>query len=115
MKVKHSAWIAISVVVWAIAVHADVATPNWDAAAKSWWAHVQYLAGDSLEGRETGSHGFELAAAYVQDQFKQAGLKPAGPPGYFESVAFMSPSPTPLNQAGNWCVINPPLQLFSAR
>jgi hypothetical protein len=95
MKVKHSSWIAISIVVWAIAVHADVATPNWDAAAKSWWAHVQYLAGDSLEGRETGSHGFELAAAYVQDQFKQAGLKPAGTTGYFESVAFHVTQPDP--------------------
>jgi hypothetical protein len=72
-----------------------VATPDWDAAAKSWWAHVQYLAGDSLEGRETGSHGFDLAAAYVQDQFKQAGLEPAGTDGYFESVAFHVTQPDP--------------------
>jgi Zn-dependent M28 family amino/carboxypeptidase len=95
MKVKHGAGIVISLVACAIAVHADVASPNWDAAAKSWWAHVQYLAGDSLEGRETGSHGFELAAAYVQDQFKQAGLKPAGTSGYFESVAFHVTQPDP--------------------
>jgi hypothetical protein len=95
MKVKHAPWMAISLAAWAIAVHADVATPDWDAAAKSWWAHVQYLAGDSLEGRETGSRGFELAAAYVQEQFKQAGLKPAGSDGYFESVAFHVTQPDP--------------------
>jgi hypothetical protein len=95
MKVKHAPWIVISLVACAIVVHADVATPDWDAAAKSWWAHVQYLAGDSLEGRETGSHGFDLAAAYVQDQFKQAGLKPAGTDGYFESVAFHVTQPDP--------------------
>jgi Zn-dependent M28 family amino/carboxypeptidase len=95
MKVKHTPWIVISLVACAIAVHADVATPDWDAAAKSWWAHVQYLAGDSLEGRETGSHGFDLAAAYVQDQFKQAGLEPAGTDGYFESVAFHVTQPDP--------------------
>ena len=95
MKVKHTPWIVISLVACAIAVHADVATPDWDAAAKSWWAHVQYLANDSLEGRETGSHGFELAAAYVQDQFKLAGLKPAGTAGYFESVAFHVTQPDP--------------------
>jgi Zn-dependent M28 family amino/carboxypeptidase len=95
MKVKHAPWIVISLVACAIAVHADVATPDWDGAAKSWWAHVQYLAGDSLEGRETGSRGFELAAAYVQDQFKQAGLKPAGTDGYFESVAFHVTQPDP--------------------
>jgi Peptidase family M28 len=95
MKVKHAPWIAISIVAWAIAGHADVATPDWDAAAKSWWANVQYLAGDSLEGRETGSHGFDLAASYVQDQFKQAGLTPAGTAGFFESVAFHVTQPDP--------------------
>jgi hypothetical protein len=95
MKVKHAPWIAISSIAGAIAGHAAVATPDWDVAAKSWWAHVQYLAGDSLEGRETGSHGFDLAAAYVQDQFKQAGLKPAGTAGYFESVAFHVTHPDP--------------------
>lgn len=94
MKVKHAPWI-VSLVACAIAVHADVATPDWDGAAKSWWAHVQYLAGDSLEGRETGSRGFELAAAYVQDQFKQAELRPAGTDGYFESVAFHVTQPDP--------------------
>jgi Zn-dependent M28 family amino/carboxypeptidase len=99
MKVKHARWIVISLVAWAIAGHADVATPDWNAAAKSWWAHVQYLAGDSLEGRETGSHGFELAAAYVQDQFKQAGLKPAGASGYFEHVAFHVTQPDPSQSA----------------
>ena len=55
MKVKYAPWIILVLVGLAVAVHADVATPDWDAAAKSWWAHVQYLAGDSLEGRETGS------------------------------------------------------------
>jgi Peptidase family M28 len=95
MKVKYAPWIVISLVAWAIAVHADVANLNWETAAKNWWAHVQYLAGDSLEGRETGSHGFELAAAYVQDQFRHAGLKPAGTSGYFESVAFHVTQPDP--------------------
>ena len=94
MKVKHAPWMAISLAAWAIAVPADVATPDWDAAAKSWWAHVQCLAGDSLEGRETGSHGFDLAAAYVQDQFKQAGLKPAGTAGHLAAKRESLPAST---------------------
>jgi Zn-dependent M28 family amino/carboxypeptidase len=69
-------------------VAAMAATPDWDALGKQWWAHVQYLADDSLEGRNTGSAGFEKAAAYVAEQFKNAGLKPAGEKGYIQSVEF---------------------------
>ena len=31
-----------------------------------------------MEGRDTGSEAYERAAKYVADQFKSAGLKPAG-------------------------------------
>jgi hypothetical protein len=55
-----------------------------------WWAHVQFLADDSLEGRNTGSEGHKKAAAYVADHFKQAGLEPAGTSGYLQPVAFVS-------------------------
>jgi Zn-dependent M28 family amino/carboxypeptidase len=63
-------------------------TPDWNAAAKNWWAHVQYLADDSLQGRHTGTAGFDLAAAYVEKQFRDAGLQPAGTSGYRQDVAF---------------------------
>lgn len=68
-------------------IAADNAT-NWNSAAKSWWAHVQYLADDSLQGRHTGTAGFDLAAAYVEKQFREAGLQPAGTTGYRQDVAF---------------------------
>ena len=29
-------------------------------AASRWWSHVQYLAGDKLQGRDTGSEGYKL-------------------------------------------------------
>ena len=58
--------------------------------AQRWWAHVQFLADDSLEGRNTGSEGHKKAAAYVADRFKQAGLEPAGTSGYLQPVAFVS-------------------------
>jgi Peptidase family M28 len=78
---------SILLVLGVIATKATTST-DWDAAAKSWWAHVQYLADDKLEGRHTGSAGFQLATQYVQDQFREAGLKPAGTNGYLQPVAF---------------------------
>ena len=45
---------------------------------KSWWAHIQFLADDKLEGRNVGTPGFEAAVAYVESQFQTIGLKPAG-------------------------------------
>ena len=67
---------------------AIAATPDWEALGKRWWAHVQYLADDKWEGRDTGSGGFEMAAAYVVAQFKNAGLKPAGADGFLQPVRF---------------------------
>src|SRR5688572_23859135 len=60
-----------------------------DAAAR-WWAHVEFLASDALEGRDTGSEGHRKAAAYVAEQFKAAGLAPAGTSGYLQPVQFVS-------------------------
>src|SRR5262245_32816500 len=53
-----------------------------------WWAHVQALANDGMEGRNTGSAGHRRAAEYVSDQFGKAGLEPAGSGGYIQPVAF---------------------------
>ncbi len=62
--------------------------PDWNALGKLWWAHVQYLADDSLEGRATGSPGFEKAASYIAEQFRAAGLQPAGVDGYLQPLDF---------------------------
>ena len=89
MKAGNAPWIVITLVAFSGAARAAVDPSTWDTRAQSWWSHVQYLAGDTLEGRETGSHGFELAAAYVEDQFKQAGLKPGGSDEFLQNVAFL--------------------------
>lgn len=59
-------------------------------AATAWWAHIQYLASDRLEGRASGSPGHRLAADYVAQQFRAAGLKPLLPGGYLQPVDFRS-------------------------
>ncbi len=64
------------------------ATIDWNAEGKHWWFHVQYLADNKLEGRNTGSEGYRKAAAYVAGEFERAGLKPAGTAGYFQPIQF---------------------------
>lgn len=63
-------------------------SPDWDVLGNRWWAHVQYLADDKLEGRDTGSPGFQKAAGYMADQFRAAGLQPAGTDGYRQPMDF---------------------------
>ena len=38
-------------------------------------AHVTFLADDLLEGRDTGSRGYDIAARYVATQFEALGLQ----------------------------------------
>ena len=60
-----------------------------EARGKAWWAHVQYLADDSMQGRLTGSEEYLKAAAYVVEKFKSYGLQPAGVNGgFYQPVKF---------------------------
>ena len=54
----------------------------------AWWSHVKFLADDSLEGRDTGSEGLRKAQAYAVEQFKKAGLEPAGTDGFYQPISF---------------------------
>jgi len=49
-----------------------------DKTATRWFSHVEALANDGMEGRNTGSPGHKRAAEYVTAQFKKSGLEPAG-------------------------------------
>jgi Zn-dependent M28 family amino/carboxypeptidase len=55
-----------------------------------WWAHVQYLADDNMQGRGTGTAGYLKAAQFVAAEFERAGLTAAGTDGYFQTVKFRS-------------------------
>lgn len=70
------------------AVAAFAANPDYTAEGKRWWSHVEVLAADNMEGRNTGSEGYRKAAEYVRSQFEKAGLKPAGTNGYFQPMKF---------------------------
>ena len=56
-------------------------TPAEQVAANSVRGHVEFLADDQLEGRDTGSRGHEIAAHYVASRFREMGLEPGGPAG----------------------------------
>jgi hypothetical protein len=53
-------------------------------------ADLSFLADDLLEGRATGTHGYDLAARYVAAQFQAMGLKPGGRDGWYQSVPFVT-------------------------
>jgi len=65
----------------------DAGVSHFD--GNTWWSHVKFLADDSLEGRDTGSEGLRKAQAYAVEQFKKAGLEPAGTDGFYQPVSFM--------------------------
>lgn len=51
-------------------------------------SHVRFLADDLLEGRLTGTRGYDLAAAYVATRFEALGLKPAVDNGWYQKISF---------------------------
>jgi hypothetical protein len=63
---------------------ASAATGEGD--AREVRAHTTYLADDLLEGRATGTRGYDLAARYVASQFARAGLEPGADGGYLQPV-----------------------------
>ena len=58
--------------------------------AASWWAHVEALSTDEMEGRNTGSEGYRKAAEYVAGQFAKYGVEPGNGATYFHSVGFIA-------------------------
>lgn len=54
--------------------------------AAAWWAHVVYLADDSLKGRDAGTPEHRKAAEYVAVQFAKAGLRPGLRDGFLQPV-----------------------------
>lgn len=50
-------------------------------------AHIRFLADDLMEGRDTGSRGYDIAARYVESHFRLLGLEPGAADGsYHEPV-----------------------------
>ena len=63
---------------------------DYAAEGKLWWAHIQFLADDKMQGRNVGTPEFQQAVQYVSGQFQKFGLKPAGTSGYLQPIKFES-------------------------
>jgi Zn-dependent M28 family amino/carboxypeptidase len=58
--------------------------------------HIKTLASDDFEGRAPGTPGEAKSVAYIEQQFKQLGLKPGNPDGsYRQAVPLLGMTPTP--------------------
>ena len=83
-------WIFVITFALLCGVAGAQATDNPRAEGSRWWKDVTFLAGDNLQGRMTGSGGYQAAAGYVAQQFKKEALAPAGTVGFFQPVKFES-------------------------
>lgn len=82
------AFIAVCAILCGVA--AAQVEQNAKAEGGRWWKDVSFLASDDLQGRMTGSGGYQAAAGYVAEKFKAEDLKPAGNIGFFQPVKFKS-------------------------
>src|SRR5687768_5215814 len=58
-------------------------------------ADVAFLADDLLEGRGTGTRGYDLAARFVAARFEAFGLQPGGNAGWYQTIPFVSAAADP--------------------
>jgi hypothetical protein len=78
----------IAPVVFALTVAVQQLPPRQvDADTKAWWTLTSVLSADSMEGRDTGSPGYQRAADVVAHRLAAAGVKPSGDHGsWFQAV-----------------------------
>lgn len=67
---------------------------------------MRFLADDLLEGRETGTRGFEIAASYVASQFEAAGLRRVGKSA-FQTIPFRTARVTAQSMSINGTPLTP--------
>ena len=78
---------AVTLLLATASVHAAPIAPADPGSIRRVRADVEFLASDGLEGRDTGSKGYGIAADYVASQFRAIGLEPGGENGgWFQQV-----------------------------
>ncbi|MDZ7339453.1 MAG: M20/M25/M40 family metallo-hydrolase [candidate division KSB1 bacterium] len=84
LRTKVQVWAALLAALMTVGLRAQE-LPNGETAK----SYVTYLASDALQGRDTGTPGFEKAAAWVAAHFREWGLEPGGDAGsYFQEFPF---------------------------
>ena len=88
-RARHGTAVRLALVPLLLAGTAAAAasdTPSKD--TDPWWGHISVLASDELQGRLTGSAGYQKAADYVAEGFRRFGLAAAGGQRYFQTVQY---------------------------
>jgi hypothetical protein len=84
--------VALGLSLWLVWVWADA--PVWMSRAETITptdlrAHLEFIASDALEGRDTPSRGLDLAGMYIVAHLQRWGVKPAGENGtYYQALQF---------------------------
>lgn len=86
--VRSAFVIASSLAVFLHGATAIAAASDPQGNGQRWWSYVQYLASDQMQGRLTGSEGYQRAARYVTEQLKVSGVEPKGVDRYLQPVRF---------------------------
>ncbi|WP_052215923.1 M28 family peptidase [Sphingomonas sp. ERG5] len=76
-----SKWLVLGAALATIAASAPRSSEIGDADTRAWWQATEALSGDAMEGRDTGSPGYDRAARLLAARFAAAGLRPAGEKG----------------------------------
>ncbi|MGJ3233243.1 MAG: M28 family peptidase [Oceanicaulis sp.] len=74
---------------------AQQAAPAQSVRAGAIEAHIRFLADDLMEGRKAGERGYDLAANYVEAQYRLIGLQPGGLEGYRAQVPLQTVTADP--------------------
>ena len=91
MLYKLSSSVALTLLLCACSAPNESSEQQLSARPAAIEAHLQFLASDELEGRDTGSRGHQIAANYIASQFQALGLTPAGDNNsYFQQVPLRS-------------------------
>lgn len=82
---------------WLVSAFLVKAQPDIVIQASDIARHIQYLASDALEGRDTPSAGLDSAAVYIAREFRQLGLAPVGN-SYFHDIGLARIDLGPVQQ-----------------
>ncbi|MCS6852191.1 MAG: M28 family peptidase, partial [Gemmataceae bacterium] len=106
MKAQLRRWAIGIIGWWGLVVGLAVSAEN-AAVENRMRQDLTFLASDECEGRGVGTKGIDKAADYIAEQFRRAGLKPAGADGtYFQPFTMNGPAEI---DGPNWLTLHGPL------
>lgn len=90
---KYKIFILILLYPFALFAQEEVAQIKEDVTTEEIETHIRFLASDELMGRQTGTPGIDIAAAYIAAYYKAVGVKPLpGMDSYYQNMTLYNVS-----------------------